>query len=163
MFTAAETIARSTVRSSRKQTPFSWKQQTNVSGLEGCRKLLEMEGISSNAAKLISQSGRPGSIASYKPAMNKWTSWCVREKIDPFYAPLSKIANYLSTLFEEGLQYQTVNAHQSVFSANYSFINGELIGKHPKICALLTGIFNERPPQPRCTFIWIMLMSFWHI
>ena len=23
-----------------------------------------------------------------------------------------------------------------------------------KICALLTGIFNERPPQPRYTFIW---------
>ena len=30
----------------------------------------------------------------------------------------------------------------------------ESIGKHPKTCALLTGIFNERPPQPRYTFIW---------
>ena len=101
-----------------------------------------MEGISSNAAKLISQSGRPGSIASYKPAMNKWTSWCVREKIDPFYAPLSKIANYLSTLFEEGLQYQTVNAHQSVISANYSFINGELIDFDPSVSILSDFCLN---------------------
>ena len=60
--TAVETIARSTVRSSRKQTPFSSKQETNVSSLESYKKSLEMEGILSNAANLISQSRRPGSI-----------------------------------------------------------------------------------------------------
>ena len=118
------------------------------------RKSLEMEGISSNAAKPISQSRRPGSVASYKLASNKWTSCCVGEKNDLFCAPLSKIVNYLSTLFDEGLQYQAVNAHWSSISAYHNFINVEPIGKHPKICALLTGIFNERPLQPRYTFIW---------
>ena len=68
MLTVVDTTARSTGRSSRKQTPFSLKQETNIRGLEGYRKSLEMEGISSNAAKLISQSRRPGSIASYKLA-----------------------------------------------------------------------------------------------
>ena len=52
MSTAVDATARSTVRSSKKQTPFSFKQETNVSGLEDYRKSLEMEGISSNAAKL---------------------------------------------------------------------------------------------------------------
>ena len=56
--------------------------------------------------------------------------------------------SHLSTLFYEGLQYRTVNARRSAFSAYHNFIDGEAIGKHPKICALLTGIFNERPPQP---------------
>ena len=74
MPSTVDTTARSAVRSSGKQTPFSSKQETNVSGLEGYRKSLEMEGISSNAAKLISQSRRPGPIASYKSAWNKWTS-----------------------------------------------------------------------------------------
>ena len=82
------------------------------------------------------------------------TSWYVREKIDPFCAHLSKIVNYLSTLFDEGLQYQTVNAHRSAISAYHNFINGKPIGKRPKICALLTGISNERAPQPRYIFIW---------
>ena len=113
-----------------------------------------MEGILSNAAKLMSQSRRPGSIGSHKLAWNKWTSWCVREKIDPFCAPLSKIVSCLSTLFEEGLQYRAVNAHQLPISANHNFIIGETIGKHAKVCALLTGIFNERPQQPLYTFIW---------
>ena len=140
MSTAVGTIARSTVRSSRKQTPFSSKQEINANDLEGCRKSLEME--------------RPGSIISYKLAWNKQTSWCVRAKLDPFCALLSKIVNYLSTLFNEGIQYQTVNAHRSAISAYHNFINGKPIEKHPKVCALLTGIFNERPPQPRYSFIW---------
>ena len=149
MPTAVDTIARSTVRSSRKQTVFSSKQETNVSRLEVYRKCLEMEWISSNAAKLISQSRIPVSIASYKSAWNKWTTWCVRDKTDPFCAPLSKIVNYLSTLLDEGLQYQTANVHQPAISSYHNFINGEPIDKHPEICPLLTGIFNERPPQPR--------------
>ena len=57
MSTAVGTIARSTVRSSRKQTPFSSKQEINANDLEGYRKSLEME--------------RPGSIISYKLAWNK--------------------------------------------------------------------------------------------
>ena len=61
--------------------------------------------------------------------------------------------NYLSTLFDEGHQYRTVNAHRSAISAYHNFINGEPIDKHLKICALRTGIFNERPQQPHYTFI----------
>ena len=110
--TAVGTIARSTVRSSRKQIPFSSKQETNISGLKSYRKSLEMEGILSNAVKLISQSKRPGSIISYKSGWSKWTGWCVREKIEQFCAHLSKIVNYLSTLFDEDLQYRAENAHR---------------------------------------------------
>ena len=113
-----------------------------------------MEGIPSNAAKLISQSRRQSSVESYKSTWNKWTSWCNRQKTDPFCSPLSKIVNFLSTLFDEVLQYQTVNAHWAAIKAYHNFINDEKIGKHPKICVLLTGIFTERPPQPWYTFIW---------
>ena len=28
------------------------------------------------------------------------------------------------------------------------------MGKHPKVFALLAGIFNQRPAQPRYAFIW---------
>ena len=76
------------------------------------------------------------------------------EKADPFCASLSKIVSNLSTLFDEGLHYQTENAHWSAILAFHDFINGEPIGKHPKLSALLTGIFNEIPPQSRYTFIW---------
>ena len=60
---------------------------------------------------------------------------------------LSKIVSYLSTLFDESLQHRTVNAY-------HHLINRVPISKHPNICALLTVIFNQRPPQQQYTFIW---------
>ena len=54
----------------RKQKLFSSNRKTNVSNLEGYWKSLGMEVISSSAAMLISQSRRPGSIASYNSAWN---------------------------------------------------------------------------------------------
>ena len=122
MPTAVDTIARSTVKSSRKQTPFTSKQETNVSGLEGYRKSLEMEGFqvihphlypSEEDQVLLQVTNGPG-ISRLAGVLGK--------KIDPFCAPLSKIVNYLSTLFDEGLQYQTTNAHWSGISANHNFL-----------------------------------------
>ena len=102
----------------------------------------------SSEAKLISVSRRPGSIADYKSAWNNWISWC-----DPVCAPLSGILNYLPTLFENGLQYRTINSHRSAISGYHNYIDGKPVGKHPRVCALLAGVFNQRPPQSRYTFV----------
>ena len=62
--------------------------------------------------------------------------------------------NYLSTLFETGLQYPTINSYRSAISAYHDYVDGKPVGKHPGACTLQTGAFNQRPPQPRYTFIW---------
>ena len=64
------------------------------------------------------------------------------------------IINFLSEKFDKGLQYRTLSCLRSVISAYYVHINGKSVGKHPKVCALLAGIFNQRPPQPIYVFIW---------
>ena len=56
--------------------------------------------------------------------------------------PVTERLNCLSTLFEKSLQYRTINSYRSAISAYHNF------------CALLTGAFNQRPPQPRYTFVW---------
>ena len=122
--------------------------------MENYRKTLEIEGISSSATRLISMSRRVGSIAGYESAWNKWISWCCRQQIHPVRAPISGILNYLSILFEKGLQHRTINSHHSVISAYHNYVDGKPVGKHPRVCALLTGVFNQRPPQPRYTFVW---------
>lgn len=48
----------------------------------------------------------------------------------------------------------TINCHRSAISAYHDFCDGKPVGKHLRVCALLGGVFNERPPQPRYTFIW---------
>ena len=62
--------------------------------------------------------------------------------------------NYLSTLFEKGLQYRTINSHCSANSAYHNYVDGKLVGKHLWVCTLLTGVFNQRPPQPHYIFAW---------
>ena len=92
-------------KSSGRKMSSCENQVSKVSGVENYRKTLEIEVISSSAAKRISMPRRPGLIAGYESTRNKWVSWCCQQQIDPICAPLSGILNYLSTLFEKGLQY----------------------------------------------------------
>ena len=38
--------------------------------------------------------------------------------------------------------------HHRLFMIQYK------IGDHPRVCDLMSGVFNQRAPQPKCTFIW---------
>ena len=73
----------------------------------------------------------------WKLAWNKWVSWCCQQQIHPVYVPLTEILNCLSTLFEKGLQYRTINSYRSAISGYHDHVDGKLVGKRPRICALL--------------------------
>ena len=62
--------------------------------------------------------------------------------------------NYLLILFEEVLQYQAINLHHSTVSEYHSYVDEKPVGKHPRVCALLTVALNHIPPQPHYTFVW---------
>ena len=57
-------------------------------------------------------------------------------------------------MFHAGLEYSTVNTHRSIISAFHDPIEGFIVGKHPKVCNLMTGVFNKRPPKPKYYFVW---------
>ena len=50
--------------------------------------------------------------------------------------------------------YRTIEWHRSAIPAYHEYIDGKLVGQHPKVCELLKGMFNQSPPQPRHVFIW---------
>ena len=66
------------------------------------------------------------------------------------------IINFLSEKYDKGLQHRTLNCLRSVISAYHVHIDGKSVENHSKVCALLAGIFNQRPLQPRYIFIWDM-------
>jgi len=39
-------------------------------------------------------------------------------------------------------------------------LNGVTVGDYPQVSALIKGVFNERPPQPRFQFIWDVQVVF---
>ena len=150
-FTTVSTLAH---KSKKGVTSTFDKQNTKVSGLDSFRQKLSTEGFSDTASKLISCVRRPGTLSNYNSAWAQWVSWCSERKIDPFQCDLNQIVNYLSSLYDRGLQYRTIGCHRSAISAYHDHIDGKPVGQHPKVCAILKGVFNERPPQPRYVFIW---------
>ena len=142
-----------TKKPSRNQ-PSTSAARAKISGVENFRNSLQIGGISKGAATLISQSRRESLITNYESSFQKWVSWCSEGQVNPFQANLKDILNYLAYLFQEGYQYRTINSHRSAISAYHPHIDGRPVGEHPKLCDLLAGAFNQRPPQPRYTFIW---------
>jgi len=57
-------------------------------------------------------------------------------------------------MYESGLEYSTLNGYRSAISAGHAGFQGVKAGQHSQVCALLKGIFNRRPPQPRYTETW---------
>ena len=63
-------------KSTGQKSSFSRNRVTEISGVKGFRQSSQIEGISSNAAKLISHSRSKSSITNYESAWVQWTSWC---------------------------------------------------------------------------------------
>ena len=61
--------------------------------------------------------------------------------------------DYLSYFFYLGYEYRTVGYQRSVISAYHECVDNKPVDQHPHVRALLKGVFNERPPQPRYVFI----------
>lgn len=67
---------------------------------------------------------------------------------------INEIVNFLAFLFEKGYECSSVNYHRSVTSAHHAHVNNNSFGQHPRVCALMTSIFNTCLPKLRYTFVW---------
>lgn len=148
------TKSRSSLQPTGTVSPIDRKSNPGSSGLENFRQNLFAEGISTRAAELIIKARRGGTTSNYKSAWGKWFCWCSERQVDPFLCDLKYILDFLAFLHEQKYEYSTINTHRSAISAYHDKINDISVGKHPKVCALMTGIFNENPPKPKYVFIW---------
>lgn len=139
---------------SKRTTSTSFEQNPSISGLDTFRKQLSEEGISEKAATLITASRRKGTLSHYESAWRKWSSWCYKRKVDPVRCSINYILDFLSDSFDQGLSHSTIAGYRSAISAFHSLVDGLKIGDHPRVSALLNGIFNKRPPQPKSNFVW---------
>jgi len=129
-------------------------QISTISGVDTFRKQLSSEGISEEVTELITSAWREGTLSRYESAWRKWGSWCDRRKIDPIRCSVNYILDFLSDSFTNGLQHSTIAGYRSAISAYHSPIDGLKVGNHPRVTALLEGVFNKRPTQPKSSFIW---------
>jgi hypothetical protein len=75
-------------------------------------------------------------------------------KINQFEASLDNVIEFLSSLFEKGLGYSSINTARSALSALGLKFDSILVGQYPLIISYLRGVFNLRPCRPKYTCIW---------
>lgn len=55
------------------------------------------------------------------------------------------MANLLADLYEEALQYNTINTYWSAIASAQDKVEGESAGQHPTIITLLKGVYHITP------------------
>ena len=110
--------------------------------------------VSETASMLIKNSRSSGTRRNYESAWNQFSSWCIKQEIDPVYCSLEKILSFLGSLFDRKLEYGSIGNYRSAISAYHAPIEGFKVGSHPLVSALMKGVSNERPTQPKYRYIW---------
>ena len=136
-----------------QQATFPSRSRTDAtSRLEVIRHKQQAEGISREASQLLAAGWSKGTNTTYQSAWRRWDSWCSQRQIDPLSCAIQHFLEFLTSLFQEGLQYRTVNTIRSAVSMTH--IEGTPIGQHPLVSRLLKGVYNMWPPQPRYSATW---------
>ena len=152
----ASNITRS-VKSTKHKHLSSQSRSIQSDGLAALNRNFKAKGFSKRTRKLLSASWRSGTQRDYASKFKKYDSWCCERQKDPYSASVIDCAEFLTSLFHEGLQYRTINGYRSMLSSVLPPIDNIPVGQHPYIIRLLKGVFNSRPPTVRLTPEWNLL------
>ena len=106
----------------------------------------ETEQLSRSARSLIQASWRKSTESRYGTCWDHWTDWCKKSGVQCTAPSINSVVNFLSTLFEEGKEWRTINVYRSTLSSTLGPIEGVPVGKHPLVCRLMQGAFHTRTP-----------------
>ena len=144
-------------------TPTSEPKQIKTSRLKGIRRQHSAAGVSAQTSELLLAGWSRGTNTAYESGWKRWSGWCEERKVNPLSAGIQQFLNFLTSLFQEGLQYRTINSIRSAVSSTHNPLEGNPIGQHPLVKQLLRGTYNSRPPQPRYVHTWDVDVVLEHI
>ena len=143
-----------TERSHGATTPISMSKQVEVSRLKSIQQLHSARGVSKQTSELLLAGWSGGTNTAYQSGWKRWGSWCQGRKIDPISGRVQPFLDFITSLFQEGLQYGSINTIRSAVSTTHLPIEGAPIGQHPLVKQLFKGVYNSRLPQPRYLHTW---------
>ena len=129
-------------------------RQSPTSRLAAISQSYVKAGISQPAQELLLAAWRKGTTTTYASAWKKWDSWCCGRQINSVHAPVEAILEFLTSEFNSGKAYRTLNVYRSAISSTHAHIDFVRVGEHPLVIQLLKGAYNMRPPLPRYSSMW---------
>ena len=117
------------------------------------RKLRD-QGYDNQTIELVLDAWRPSTCKVYGNYLRKWALFCMEGRINIYKPRLAQACRFLRTLADRGLGHGAVNAARSALATILPMFGGYAFGKHPVVCALVKGVYERNPPQPKYVKFW---------
>ena len=125
-----------------------------IGGLENFQSQTTGGNISVRAKELVGESLRLGSRRDYAAKYRRYNCWCLERGFDSRTAPIEQVVNFLASLEQEGLAYNTICGYRSMLSIYHVHVDGYSVGTHPLVSRLIKGVFNVNPPLKKLCPQW---------
>ena len=135
--------------------------------MEDLATALRIQGLSEASIKIYMSSWKAGTTKQYDVYLEKWTKFCVEQKIHPGKPTKFQVMEFCTHLYHQKLSYSSINLARSALSAYVHKIDGMTVGAHPDVCRHLKGVAVSRPGGGRYTHAWdadvvLVLMKSWY-
>lgn len=114
------------------------------------REALSRRSLPPSSLDIMLASLSENSVKQYNVCLKKWWSFCQLKNIDVYSASIPTIIYFLTSLYNSGSQYGTLNSCRSALS----FLLGPYVIKDDRIQRFFKGVFRLRPPLPKYNVTW---------
>ncbi len=114
----------------------------------------QLSSLSNSAVSTILNSKRNSTQQRYKNKIYLWKEYCKTHSECYNEPKIVSVLNYLSSLKDKGLSYNTVGISRSAISSICNLIDGFPVGSHPLISKFMKGLGFEKPKLPKYSSTW---------
>ncbi|EZA50286.1 hypothetical protein X777_11297 [Ooceraea biroi] len=123
-----------------------------VNKMESFRK----KGLPSSSLDIFEASLTESTHRQYAGPLKQWWSFCLDRSLDPYHPEEADVIQFLTSKFNEGAAYGTLNSIRSAIS----LISNNNIGQNRNISRFFKGIFMLRPAKPKYDRTWEVNIAF---
>ena len=129
-------------------------KKMRLMALKLSNSLTEQEAFRQATTSIILSSWRDGSRKQYSSYLKRWVQFCSQRQIDPLRAPVTRVLDFLTELYNTGLGYSAINMARSAIASILLSTGAVSFGSHPLVVRFLRGVYNLRPSLLWYTEIW---------
>ena len=119
------------------------------------RRSLEQQGFSPSVIDTMLKCRREKSVSLYDSYLNKWNDFCNDRKLDPIYASVQNVLDFLQFLFDDNSRgASAIGTARSALSSVVILPDGSKVGENVFVKQFIRGIKSLKPAKPRYLSTW---------
>lgn len=122
--------------------------------MSAIRRQLTLLGFKDSTITIILASWRKSTACQYQTYLSRWITYCQEHTVEFLSPSISEALDFLSSLYEIGLSYSSINTARSMLSSILQLQSNVAFGQLPVVKRFMKGIFELRPALPRYKSVW---------